>query len=94
MSARYRLIAGSKRYFGVVWPESRSGEAIALAGHEHDGKVMRRNRLIGFALDYYPGERPGYVRALSLLGDSVIGDFLTRAEAEAAVVMKLKAAQQ
>jgi hypothetical protein len=48
--------------------------------------------LCGYALDVYPEERLPYLRDLKLWGDQVAGEFASREEAEAAVLVAMRRA--
>ena len=71
-----------KRYFGIILPKQQALQATLLAGYERDGKAITTSKLVGFALDYYSDETASYKKEF---GDAIIGNFATRAEAEAAI---------
>ena len=72
----------NKRYLGIVWPKKHAMQAALLAGYVRNGKVIAANNLVEFAFDYYPKEKRSYKKEF---GNAIIGDFATRAEAEAAI---------
>lgn len=79
---RLSQVKTQKRYFAIIWPKHRGPQAALLAGYERDGRIIARDERIGFALDYYPEEAVNYKRDF---GASIVGDFATRQEAEAAI---------
>jgi hypothetical protein len=68
-----------KRYLAGLWPEACVGEPIYYNRryYEHDGKLLR-----AFVFACLPEEEDRYRHEL---GDTLIGDFATRADAQAAI---------